>query len=251
MAFKDIPDNPTTAAKSSASSDLETQNFFDMAQPIVIVRNDTFAAPFTIRLNGNNHSTWSKMMLLHVSSQGKRDPIKGTQYPLLDYTSAHFAFITNLSRSVEPSTYAAAASNPNWRQAMSSELDALESNSTWTLTPLPAGKHPIGCRWVYKIKHNFDGSIEWYKACLVAEGYTQIEGVDFHVTFSPIAKMIIVCCLLPIVAAHSWIFHQMDVHNAFPYGDLHEEIYMTLSPSLQHRWENLVCRLNKSLYGLK
>ncbi|CAL8151588.1 unnamed protein product [Prunus armeniaca] len=144
-----------------------------------------------------------------------------------------------------------AAAYPNWQQAMRSELEALTSNNTWTLTPLPPVKQPIGCKWVYKIKHRSEGSIERYKARLVAKGYTQTEGIDYHDTFSPTAKMIIVRCLLAIAAAQNWSLSQLDVNNAFLHGDLHEEIYMSPSPSLRRQGENLVCRLNKSLYGLK
>ncbi|XP_068336527.1 uncharacterized mitochondrial protein AtMg00820-like [Pyrus communis] len=77
----------------------------------------------------------------------------------------------------------------------------LQANNTWTLTTLPVGKSPIGCRWVYKIKHCSDGSIECYKAHLVAKGYTQLKGINFHDTFYPTAKMIIVCCLLALAAS--------------------------------------------------
>ncbi|VVA26044.1 Hypothetical predicted protein, partial [Prunus dulcis] len=170
----------------------------------------------------------------------------GTRYPLSNfisyhrYTPAHLAFITHISHSVEPRSFSEANSDPTWQQAMRSELQALESNHTWTLTPLPPGKHPIGCRWVYKIKHHSDGSIERYKARLVAKGYTQTEGVDFHDTFSPTAKMVTVRSLLALAAASSWPLHQLDVHNAFLHGDLHEEIYMTPPPGLQRQGENLV-----------
>ncbi|CAL9024460.1 unnamed protein product [Prunus brigantina] len=72
MAFEDTPNNPIVATKSSASSASETRKTLEMAQPIVTVHNDISAVSFTIRLNGKNYSTWSKMMLLHVSSQEKR-----------------------------------------------------------------------------------------------------------------------------------------------------------------------------------
>ncbi|BFG35144.1 hypothetical protein CerSpe_214180 [Prunus speciosa] len=77
MAFQDTSDNPTAAAKSSASSASETRKNLDMAQPIVTVRNDTSTVPFIIRLNGKNYSTWSKMMLLHMSGQGKKGYLTG------------------------------------------------------------------------------------------------------------------------------------------------------------------------------
>ncbi|RVX01281.1 Retrovirus-related Pol polyprotein from transposon RE1 [Vitis vinifera] len=115
----------------------------------------------------------------------------------------------------EPMSYSEAAAHPEWYEAMRSELQALQANGTWSLTPLPAGKTPIGCRWVYKIKHRSDGSIERYKARLVAKGFTQLEGVDYQDTFSPIAKIIYVHCLLALAAARGWSLHQMDVNNSF------------------------------------
>ena len=168
------------------------------------------------------------------------------------YTLAYHAFVAQLSTIPEPKSYAEAVVHLEWQEAMRSELHALQANGTWSLTSLPSGKTPIGCRWVYKIKHHSNGSVERYKARLVAQGFTQMEGVDYHDTFSPTAKIIYVCCLLALTAAHGWSLHQMDVHNAFLHGDLAEEIYMSLPPGLQRQGEDhLVCRLHKSLYGLK
>ncbi|CAL2242392.1 unnamed protein product [Prunus armeniaca] len=193
----------------------------------------------------------------HQSSSSSTGPSPGTRFPLCNfisyhrYSPRHLSFVNSISRSVEPSSFAEANSDPRWREAMDSELAALADNHTWTLTPLPPGKFPIACKWVYKIKHRADGSVERYKARLVAKGFTQTEGLDYHETFSPTAKMITVRCLLAVAASQHWVIQQLDVHNAFLHGDLHEEIYMSPPPGLRRQGENLVCRLHKSLYGLK
>ncbi|KAI9180399.1 hypothetical protein LWI28_004458 [Acer negundo] len=185
-------------------------------------------------------------------------PTKGTRYPLTNfvsyhrYTLAHLSFVAQISEATEPTSYSEAAALPQWRDAMNSELQALQANGTWSLVPLPASKTPIGCRWVFKIKHHSDGSIERYKARLVAKGFTQLEGIDYQDTFSPTAKIISVRCLLALAASSGWSIHQLDVHNAFLHGNLTEEIYMSPPPGLRRQGEdNLVCRLHKSLYGLK
>ena len=109
---------------------------------------------------------------------------------------------------------------------MHEEMVALDANETWDLVPLPKGKNVIGCKWVYKVKHNVDGSISRYKARLVAKGYAQTYGVDYEETFSPIAKMAIFCTIIVVAASKGWVLHQMDVKNAFLHGDLQEEVYM-------------------------
>jgi len=169
-----------------------------------------------------------------------------TSYPIhlfLSYQKCspnHVFFCHNISAQVEPSSFKEASKFKFWQQAMNAELDALERNKTWTMVNLPAGKKTISCRWVYRIKHKADGSIDRYKARLVARGFTQTEGLDYYETFSPVVKITIVRLVLAIAAANQWFLHQLDVDNAFLHDDLTEEIYMKLPPGLSPSNPNLV-----------
>lgn len=211
-------------------------------------------------LRDKNPPIWHKDY--HMSTQVNKSPSEptsgsGTRYPLSHYlsysriSSSHCAFLANITAHTEPQSYDQAVHDPHWQDAMNAELEALEQNNTWSLVPLPSGHKPIGCKWVYKIKYKSDGTIERYKARLVAKGYTQVEGIDYQETFSPTAKVTTLRCLLTVAAARNWFIHQLDVQNAFLHGDLHELVYMEPPPGLRRQGENVVCRLNKSLYGLK
>jgi hypothetical protein len=141
--------------------------------------------------------------------------------------------------------------NEHWRSAINAELSALSDNNTWTLVNLPSNKRAIGCKWVFKLKLHADGSVERYKARLVAKGFTQTEGIDYLDTFSPVVKMTTVGVLMSIAASQNWPLFQLDVNTAFLHGDLSEEVYMKPPPGLHLSHPNLVCKLQRSVYGLK
>ncbi|OMO87137.1 Integrase, catalytic core [Corchorus capsularis] len=150
-----------------------------------------------------------------------------------------------------PSADSSAVKHKHWREAMEKEIQALEENGTWDLVPLPQDKRAIDSKWVYKVKFKPNGEIERYKARLVAKGFTQIEGVDFHETFAPVAKLVTVRCLLAIAAKRRWEVHQLDVNNVFLHGDLEEEVFMKIPQGFAKAGETRVCKLKKSLYGLR
>lgn len=150
----------------------------------------------------------------------------------------------------EPRTFKEARLDPDWQKAMQEELEALQKTHTWDLVDLPPNKTAIDCKWVYKIKTRSDGSVERYKARVVAKGYHQEYGIDYEETFAPVARLTTVRSLLAIAAAKRWQLFQMDVKNAFLNGNLQEEVYMRPPPGYDHP-PNKVCRLRKALYGLK
>jgi len=129
------------------------------------------------------------------------------RYPIssvLPYNSLNknqLCLIAFVSSHVEPKSYEKAVKKEEWRNAIKNEIEALNMNETWSITDLPPGKRSIGCKWVYKLKFNADGKIERYKACLVAKGYTQVEEIDYHETFSPVAKITTIRLLITVAAA--------------------------------------------------
>nr|KYP66022.1 Retrovirus-related Pol polyprotein from transposon TNT 1-94 [Cajanus cajan] len=181
----------------------------------------------------------------------------GTPYPIAHYVNCakfslpHRHFLAAITVEKEPLYFHEAVKDARWRQAMQAEIDALERNNTWSMQPLPSGKKALGCKWVYRIKYNSDGTIERFKARLVVLGNHQEKDINYTETFAPVVKMVTVRTVLAVAAAKSWELHQMDVHNAFLHGDLHDEVFIRMPPGFSVSTPNMVCKLRKSLYGLK
>ncbi|KAK1425109.1 hypothetical protein QVD17_20454 [Tagetes erecta] len=110
----------------------------------------------------------------------------------------------------------------------------------------------MGFKWLYRTKFHSDGSINRHKARLVAQGFSQIPGIDYSHTFSPVVKASTVRIVLSLAVINGWNLHQLDVDNAFLHGHLNECVYMEQPPGFTNpKFPNHVCRLNKALYGLK
>ena len=140
----------------------------------------------------------------------------------------------------------------DWKRATNSEYESLINNQTWELVPPPDGKNIVGSRWVFKVKHTADGTVERFKARLVAQGYSQSHGVDYQEIFSPVVRYSSIRSLLAVANICNWEVHQMDVKTAFLQGELNEEIYMKQPEGyVDPDKPDYVCKLNKSIYGLK
>ena len=151
-----------------------------------------------------------------------------------------------------PLSYNQAMASPNadeWKQAMDDEIGSLIENETYELVPLPKGKKTVGGRWVYNVKDGPDDS-EVFKARFVAKGFTQIHGMDYFETFSPTVKMTSIRAFMQIAAEFDLSISQMDVKTAFLNAPIDCEIYVQ-QPKGYEKPGGLVCRLKKSLYGLK
>jgi len=157
-----------------------------------------------------------------------------------------------LSPSSEPLTLSDADTYVVWHDAMCDEIKALRSNHTWSLVPFHPSMNVVGSRWVYRIKCHVDGSIERYKARLVARGFTQQEDIDYFETFSPIIKQTTIRLVFSIAVSHNWKIHQLDIHNAFLNGVLTEEVYMKQPPGfVDPTLPSHVCRLHKVIIWFK
>lgn len=170
-----------------------------------------------------------------------------------DALSLHAMLAAATEDVCEPKSYEEArqcGEKGEWEAAMKSEYAALVTNKTWELCELPAGRKAIDCKWVYKVKRDATGCIERYKARLVIKGYSQVKGIDYDETFSPVARYCSIRFLLAMAAKYKLIIHQMDAVTAFLQGDLREEIYMQQPEGFSDE-TGKVCRLKRALYGLK
>lgn len=187
------------------------------------------------------------------SARNRRLPEKFKDFVIEEENSGHWVMnVQNIIHDV-PENYQQAMNSPErkeWIKAIEREMEFLKKNDTWHLVECPKVCEVIDNKWVFQLKHDEDGNLKKYKARLVARGFNQVKGVNYSETFAPVVNMVTIRTFMVIATRYGWPVRQLDVKTAFLNGRLSEIIYMK-QPVGYEGDERLVCRLNKSLYGLK
>ncbi|GJT96496.1 retrovirus-related pol polyprotein from transposon TNT 1-94 [Tanacetum coccineum] len=151
----------------------------------------------------------------------------------------------------EPKKVIQALKDPSWIEAMQEELLQFKLQQVWTLVDLPHGKRAIGTKWVYRNKKDERGIVIRNKARLVAQGYTQEEGIDYDEVFAPVARIEAIRLFLAYASFKDFVVYQMDVKSAFLYGKIEEEVYVCQPPGFEDpEFPDRVYKVEKALYGL-
>lgn len=159
----------------------------------------------------------------------------------------------NLIFEEDPKTRKEAIASENNKkriEAMNEEISSLKNNNTWTLVDVPKNKNIVSCKWVFKTKRNLDGEVTKFKARLVARGFSQKYGTDYDQVFAPVVRHTTFHTLLTVAGMERMTTRHYDAKTAFLNGSLNEEIYM-YQPEGFNINEKKLCKLNKSIYGLK
>ncbi|GKC73946.1 putative ribonuclease H-like domain-containing protein [Tanacetum coccineum] len=165
-----------------------------------------------------------------------------------DYQNCLFACFLSQK---EPKKVIQALADPSWVKAMQEELLQFKLQKVWTLVDLPNGKRAIGTKWVFRNKKDKRGIVVRNKARLVAQGYTQEEGINYNEVFAPVARIEAIRLFLAYASFMGFVVYQMDVKRAFLYGTIKEEVYVCQPPGFEDlHFPDKVYKVEKALYGL-
>jgi hypothetical protein len=152
----------------------------------------------------------------------------------------------------EPTCFEEAIQKKEWADAMTEEYQSIIKNDVWEIVPRPKSKDVVSSKWLFKIKHVVDGSIEKYKERFVACGFLQKESIDYEETFALVARYTSIRTIIALAAKMKWKLHQMDVKTTFLNGVIEEEVYIEQPQGFEVEDKKThVCKLKKALYGLK
>ena len=201
----------------------------------------------------------SNIIESRLRSRDKTSTPSKDQEPQGESGQEELAMVAAISfhEGMEPRTIQEVYGRPDrsqWEEAMKEELEKLIRRSTWKIVPKPEGANIVGSKWVFRLKKDANGNITSHRARLVAQGFTQVHGIDFDDTFAPIARMVSIRTVLALAARSDWEIHQVDVKSAYLYGELNndEVIYMKPPPGeIKICKDGYILRLLKALYGLK
>jgi hypothetical protein len=139
-----------------------------------------------------------------------------------------------------------------WADTMTEEYQSIIKNDVWEIVPRSKNKYVISSKWLHKIKHVADGSIEKHKARFVARGFSQKEGIDYEETFAPVARYTSIITIIALATKMKWKLHQMDVKTTFLNGVIEEKVYIEQPQGFEFEDKKThLSRLKKALYGLK
>jgi hypothetical protein len=163
----------------------------------------------------------------------------------------YVALMSNIS-DAEPSSFEEADKLQVWKDAMLEEYRSILKNDVWDIVPRPKDKSMVSSKWIYKIKHATDGSVEKFKERFVARGFTQKEGINYEETFAPVARYTSIRTIIALTSVLGWKLHQMDVKTTFLNGKIEHEVFVEQPNGfVLHNKGTHVCKLRKALYGLK
>ncbi|GJR65212.1 putative ribonuclease H-like domain-containing protein [Tanacetum coccineum] len=193
----------------------------------------------------NNLDTYIPVSPIPITRIHKDHPQRTNHKDFQNYQFACF-----LSQE-EPNKVTQALKDPSWIEAMQEELLQFKLQQVWTLVDLPNGKRAIGTKWVYRNKKDERGIVIKNKARLVAQGYTQEEGIDYDEVFAPVARIEAIRLFLAYASFKDFVVYQMDVKSAFLYGKIEEEVYVCQPPGFEDPdFPDRVYKVEKALYGL-
>nr|KYP65681.1 Retrovirus-related Pol polyprotein from transposon TNT 1-94 [Cajanus cajan] len=231
--------------------------------PLTSTSTSRIVAPHVVELNNNQEEQQindpvinnepvveqPQEIVLRRSQREKRSAISNDYLVYLQESE------NDLSIDNDPVSFSEAINGDNsekWLDAMNDELKSMAQNDVWDLVELPEGSKRVECKWVFKTKRDSHGNIERHKARLVAKGFTQKDDIDYKETFSPVSKKDSFRIIMALVAHYDLELHQMDIKTAFLNGNLEENVYMDQPVGfIEEGKEHMVCKLKKSIYGLK
>lgn len=222
---------------------LKKQNICENLETVSIPSDDTSEEIFFESTNGSGEAEAEPSTILRKSTRSTR----GKHAPKYGYRVMSEDFI-------EPKSYNEALKSEqkdHWVNAMKEEFASLRNSQTWEVVKPPEGANIVKCKWTYKIKRDAEGNLKQFKARLVACGYSQKYGTDYDEIFAPVVKHSTLRIILSVAGTKNMKVVHYDIKSAFLNGDLKEDIYMKQPPGFEEGEGNLVCKLRKSIYGLK
>ncbi|GJX03075.1 putative ribonuclease H-like domain-containing protein [Tanacetum coccineum] len=193
-------------------------------------------------------TTTTRQMTKNVEEHGF---VSTTLKQRTNHKNLQFCLFTCFLSQEEPKKVVQALEDPSWIEAMQDELLQFKLQKVWTLVELPNGKRAIGTKWVFRNKKDERGIVIKNKARLVAQGYTQEEGIEYDEVFAPVARIEAIRLFLAYASFKDFVVYQMDVKSVFLYGKIEEEVYVCQPPGFEDLdFPNKVYKVEKALYGL-